>query len=229
VSELTWYSRFAVWVGAAVLLVQAIAGRGAGLMSLIAVVLMAAGLMAFLAGLVVDGRAVRAQLEPALTESDAGLTASDASAEPDGDAGLAAVLESEPSAMAETATLSSEPEDSIPAPGVLDSETGLASPREVEMTTAARFDPVSPEAQHPVPRATPAAPRRSVPTHELDEGTPELGSDCPRCGKALVAGQVIAACPMCGAAQHASCWIENHFRCSTPGCAGAGSLEAPEE
>lgn len=49
--SLLWYSRYAVWVGAIVLLIQSVTGRSVGLISLFGVVLLAAGFLVFLAAL----------------------------------------------------------------------------------------------------------------------------------------------------------------------------------
>lgn len=50
-SELTWYSRLAVWFGALVLFVQSITGRGLGIVTVLAVVAVAVGFVTFLAGM----------------------------------------------------------------------------------------------------------------------------------------------------------------------------------
>lgn len=55
-SEFTWYARLAVWVGAVVLIVQSVTGRGLGAMTVIAVLLLTSGFAAFLVGLVMDAR-----------------------------------------------------------------------------------------------------------------------------------------------------------------------------
>lgn len=185
-SEFTWYSRFAIWAGAAVILAQSVAGRGAGLMSLLAVLLMGGGLVAFLAGLAWDTYA------PA-----SAVPAQKADETP------------EPHAPTATAVTASMPQ---------------------EVATVA---PHAPEPDEPAVAASAAvqAPRHDAPvrvrTEEITATSSRAGVECIRCRKPLVAGQVAAACPRCGAPQHAACWIENHFCCSTPGCAGRGSLEAP--
>ncbi|HEX8918868.1 MAG TPA: hypothetical protein VF898_10225 [Chloroflexota bacterium] len=54
-SEFTWYSRLAVWIGAAILLVQAVQKQGTSFITLVAVLLLSLGFLAFLAGLSRDG------------------------------------------------------------------------------------------------------------------------------------------------------------------------------
>lgn len=56
-NDVIWYSRFAVLVGALVLLVQAVAGRAAGLITFLAIVLLCGGLVVFLVALGVEGMA----------------------------------------------------------------------------------------------------------------------------------------------------------------------------
>jgi hypothetical protein len=202
VSEITWYSRFAIWVGAIVLLVQAVAGRGAGFMSLVSVILMSVGLAGFVFGLIWDGRERRVipqeavavpNVAPNLEETDA--TAADATAE----APVAAP-------DSEEAELPMEEEPEIAAPAPLEPE--------VQVATASAPQP--------------AAGNNRVETEEISIGSVLIGRPCIRCGNPLLLDQMAATCPVCKNPQHAACWIENHFRCSTPGCAGRGSLEAPK-
>jgi hypothetical protein len=206
-SELTWYGRFAVLVGAAVLLVQSVAGRGAGLMSLASVVLMAGGLLGFLAGLVWDARQERRSEENEAPATEAsGISIATSEPEP--------TEIGPPGADSPTLEESREPsraEEAAEEPDVvLDAkEVEVVAPRAVQ-------PPISPRAQH-----------RGVETREIAAGSWLADITCVRCSLAFGVGAVIALCPVCDRPQHASCWIENRFRCSTPGCSGHGSLEAP--
>src|SRR5579884_3155341 len=66
-----WYSRYAVWVGAIVLLVQAVTGRSVGLVSLIGILLLVFGFLVFLAAIAWQGIGPRLMvLEPAPQSSD---------------------------------------------------------------------------------------------------------------------------------------------------------------
>lgn len=49
--EALWYGRLAIWVGAAILLIQAVLNRGAGPTSALGALVLAVGLAVFLAGL----------------------------------------------------------------------------------------------------------------------------------------------------------------------------------
>jgi hypothetical protein len=51
INDLTWYSRLAVWVGAVILLVQSLTGRALGVMTVVAVLMLSIGLLAFIIGL----------------------------------------------------------------------------------------------------------------------------------------------------------------------------------
>jgi hypothetical protein len=62
VSEFTWYSRLLVWVGAVILLVESVTGRTLGLVTVIGVLALGGGLIAFIAGLALDSRPVRLPL-----------------------------------------------------------------------------------------------------------------------------------------------------------------------
>ena len=69
VNDIVWYSRFAVLVGALVLVVQAAAGRAAGFITLIAIILICAGFVVFIAALALQGMGVT-RLAPRLTASE---------------------------------------------------------------------------------------------------------------------------------------------------------------
>lgn len=49
--DLLWYGRLAVWLGAAILLIQAVLNRGAGVTTAIGALILSVGLIAFLIGL----------------------------------------------------------------------------------------------------------------------------------------------------------------------------------
>lgn len=53
--SLLWYSRYSVWVGAIVLFIQSLTGRSVGVISLLGVLLLAAGLAVFLGALSWEG------------------------------------------------------------------------------------------------------------------------------------------------------------------------------
>lgn len=55
-SELTWYSRLAVLAGSLILVIQAVTGHGASVLTVVAVLAVSCGLVAFIAGLAGDGR-----------------------------------------------------------------------------------------------------------------------------------------------------------------------------
>lgn len=74
--NLLWYSRYAVWVGAIVLLLQSVTGRSIGLVSLLAVILLAGGLLLFLLTLSWDSLPLARM---ALSPADSPLAASQAS------------------------------------------------------------------------------------------------------------------------------------------------------
>jgi hypothetical protein len=203
VSEITWYSRFAIWVGAVVLLVQAIAGHGAGFMSFISVVLMIGGLAGFLLGLMWDARA------PTHVAGEEGV-----------------VIAREPEtfshgageAQAATSAEVSHLEPALP-------ESASETAPEAEAASPARAEPEIriPAGSEPSPMTL----SDRVETEEIAMGSVLIGRSCVRCRQLLLMGQVAATCPVCRNPQHAACWIENHFRCSVAGCSGRGSLEAP--
>lgn len=63
-TDFTWYSRLLVWVGALVLLVDSVSGRGLGFITVLAVIALAGGLVGFVGGLAIDGGAVEALAGP---------------------------------------------------------------------------------------------------------------------------------------------------------------------
>jgi hypothetical protein len=232
-SEVTWYGRFAVWVGAVVLLVQAVAGRGAGLMSLIATLLLAVGIAVFLVGLVIDASAAPAPLVSDVGASEAdrlGETAeSDAPAVPVGLDPSTTLELPEASIALQAADAQEDVEEAQPPPEERDTPVTAAEVDRPE-GPGAHPDVLAASATAPDLAPVEPAPRRlgRIPTERLDDRSPLLGDDCVHCGHALVAGDVVAVCPLCFEPQHAQCWIDNHFRCSTPNCAGAGRLLSPD-
>ncbi len=50
-SEFTWYSRLVLWIGALMLLVEAVSGRSEAFITVVATLCLAGGLAAFLIGL----------------------------------------------------------------------------------------------------------------------------------------------------------------------------------
>jgi len=212
-SEFTWYSRLAVWAGVAVLLVQSASGRSVGLMTVTGVVLLAAGLVFFVGGLLADARRPLS-MTPDLAETPAATGAGPTAARRKRGVQPAAPPPSE------------SPEDRIERAHV-DDVTVPEPPVPGEAPVATR-EPVLAAAAVPLdtdPGARVAAER--VETRELAEGDAALTATCTRCGRVFEAGQVVAVCPRCAHLHHASCWIDHRFHCSHQGCEGRGSLEAP--
>jgi hypothetical protein len=221
-SDLTWYSRLAMWIGAAMLLVQSIFGRDFGPKSLVAVLLMGVGLICFLAGLVLDApRSPRREPHP--VQVDPAPRPAPPAPEP--------------------ASPASAPDRAGPrAAGTGSARTRSSSSRRPKYRERAGREPGVPgEAAAPhaamqvaptsvtEPKGTPADPEHAhagVQTALLVADSVLVGQTCPRCAQALAVGQLAATCPVCGRAHHAVCWMENYFHCSTEGCTGEGSLEA---
>jgi hypothetical protein len=110
--------------------------------------------------------------------------------------------------------------------------------RERAKKTDSRPQPREKAAQAPVPppdRELQQVPARTglpvtgVATELLSAEHVAVGTQCPRCASALLVGQLVAVCPVCGRANHATCWMENHFHCATPDCTGHGSLQEPAD
>lgn len=212
-SEFTWYSRLAVWAGVAILLVQSASGRSVGLMTVTGVLLLAAGLVFFVGGLLADAR------RPLSMTPDLAETPAATSAGPKAARGKRGVQPAAP-------PLSESPEDRIERAHVDD--VTVPEPPGREEATAATLEPVLAAAAVPLdtdPGARVATDR--VETRELAEGDAELTASCTRCRRVFEAGQVVAVCPRCAHLHHASCWIDHRFHCSRQGCEGRGSLEAP--
>ncbi|MDQ2742545.1 MAG: hypothetical protein M3Z66_09670 [Chloroflexota bacterium] len=212
-SEFTWYSRLAVWAGVAVLLVQSASGRSVGLMTVTGVLLLAAGLVFFIGGLLADAR------RPLSMTPDRAETPAATGAGPEAARRKRGVQPAAPppSELPEDRTERAHVDDvTVPEPPV----PGEAPEAAPEPSLAAAVVSLDTD-----PGARVAADR--VETRELAEGDAELTATCTRCGRVFEAGQVVAVCPRCAQLHHASCWIDHRFHCSHHGCEGRGSLEAP--
>lgn len=115
----------------------------------------------------------------------------------------------------------SNEEPQPPEKTAVPSQTSRQSPPVSDGRTPA---PVSP----PQTKAGPGTNAR-VETLEVRQGDAAYGALCPQCEQPVLEGQIIATCPLCETRQHANCWTNNRFRCGVAGCAGRGSLEAPQE
>jgi hypothetical protein len=200
---LLWYSRYAVWVGAIVLLLQAITGRSIGIITLLAVLLLGGGFLVFIAVLGWDGLGLPLQLEMVMME--------------DGPPPLApAPSRPERASAGPKRKVEAVPEDPPTNRAVEPTgETGAASgPKEPE---TAPSNAATPQARSPV----------RLRTQALTADSPLVGASCGVCSKRLREGQVVVRCPECRAVQHASCWTDNGFACGVEDCRGRGSLEAP--
>lgn len=203
-NSIAWYSRLVIWTTAALLSVEAVAGRSFGLLTALAVVGLIVALPAF--SLALAGVPARLRpLEPAGTAPETLLP---------------------PVASESTGLL-----HAVPA---LPPRTHDATPDQsvsVERTQSPEAPaPPSATVEPAVAPTPPAAPRSRVP--HVGVATITAGSDlrtaaCPRCLLRAEEGQVVAICPACGATHHVGCWVENRFHCAREGCEGHGSLEEP--
>lgn len=201
-SDFIWYTRLLVWVGCGALLLESIAGRSFGLLTLLAVVFVVVGLCGFIAGLALDGRSLT--LLTVLGEAP------------------------QPGLPHETAAAEPGPERDAEAPAA----SPACSEGEYPDTTRQERRFVESPARGPETARTAAASASSaapgrVETRELGREADETAQICLHCGRRLVAGQLVAECWRCGALHHAACWTENRFHCARAGCDGEGSLEAP--
>jgi hypothetical protein len=196
-SDFLWYTRLLVWVGCGALLIEALAGKSFGYLTVVAVVFLVVGFVGFLGALALEGRPLAWLAVPAEGPDSVVMEP------PSGETGR-----------------SDAPIDTRGETSVLTAAPAPASPAEF----AAELAPPIAAAR----AARPAGQPREVRTRELAATSQDVGNTCPYCGRELLAGQIVAVCWACEATQHASCWTENRFRCATPGCAGAGSLQAPE-
>jgi Prokaryotic RING finger family 1 len=198
-SELIWYSRLFVWVGAGGLLLQAVAQGFVGQrvnapLALLCVLLLGGGFILFVVCLALEGSPVHVS---------APVTAPAPAAEPPLDPSTPVQTQA-----ADSPAVSNQIKDASP----------ISAPTEAAVT-----------AKHSTaaPPTTRIASSRTVQTIELAEGDGLIGAVCPVCEQRLRVDQLAAACPECGLAHHASCWTENRFRCGRQGCSGSGSLQAP--
>lgn len=203
-NDVVWYSRLAVLVGALVLIAQAVTGRAVTLMTVLAVVLLCGGFVVFIAALSATGLDL-SRLWVAVEAAEAEATLS---ATPDLSSNDAGTTAAPPPADAPAAV----PVQQAPPPR--------------EETVVEEVPPAQPASQAP---ARPAPSGKPLTTYDVAADSPQAGVPCPRCRALLVAGQVAVTCKECDQPQHAACWIDNHFRCNTPGCSGRGSLVAPED
>jgi hypothetical protein len=194
-----WYSRYSVWVGAIILLVQSITGRSVGILTLVGVLLLVCGFISFLAALSWQGFPDR--WRTALVTAP--VSARDVEPLPPADEAVQARAAHAPAAPLELVEEVRPPEpEPLPKP----------ANAPVEATP------------HPAPQV-----RQRIPTMRLSESSPAIEAGCPGCERTLRAGQLVVACPVCATVQHASCWTDNGFACSVDGCTGRGSLEAPDD
>ena len=248
--EFTWYSRLAAWIGAAMLLAQSVLGRSAGVVSVLAVLLLGVGFLCFLIGLAIDSRV-----------PGTGLLLGPGRSDPEPRSVPSAVAES---TRIEPATPASAPAE-IPATGKASAPPKGASDgdktheKSRDRATAASSRVAQPSGRRPkfrerakrtdappqpreeaqrepsVPAERPTEPvasqteaaRTGVATEMLTLENVAVGAECPRCASSLRVGQLVATCPVCGRTHHAICWMENHFHCATVDCSGHGNLEAP--
>lgn len=197
--SLLWYSRYSVWVGAIVLTLQAITGRSVGLITLLAVLLLGLGFLAFIGVLSWEGLGLPLQLEPAVVEDEAPNLAAGT---PPASRPVIRASETRP-----------VPQRADDGPG-RNRATGNAKQE-------------SGFAETPKVQGEPVTPR--LPTQALGADSPLIGASCSACAKRLREGQVVVRCPECGAIQHASCWSESGFHCGVEDCTGHGSLATPDE
>jgi hypothetical protein len=232
-NDLLWYTRLLVWVGCGALLVEAVSGRSFGYLTIVAIIFLVVGLAGFMAGLALQGRS----LSWLLAVAEAPPAAVTESAPRDGHPGTAfsrgeeAVIEHAPALPGETTPRQVGGENVAIADEVETSRDHSTSP-EPGLAKALSYGgedlPESPRAKAMIYGDEDPGRARRIRTEELSDRSPAAGGICPQCGSKLQPGQIGMVCWACGAAHHAGCWIDNRFRCATPGCGGAGSLEAPD-
>ncbi len=199
-SDFTWYTRLLTWVGAMVLLIESITGRPFALITVLAVIMLAAGLLLFAGGLAFEGRFTPLQFA---TIGEAPRQETDQ---------IAPVVSAVAAPSRATATEEeARPDRAIEWPPI---------PQEAVGETAAPLAPAP-------PMSRPAVSPHGAETVEVAETDSLRGRPCFRCHESLRAGQTAALCPDCGGAHHATCWVGNHFHCAREGCGGQGGLLAP--
>jgi hypothetical protein len=83
-ADVLWYSRFVLWLGAAMLLVEAIAGHASGVVGVLAMLFLGGGFIIFLAALALEGiQSGRAPDAPSLGESGVPEETETAGGQPD--------------------------------------------------------------------------------------------------------------------------------------------------
>jgi hypothetical protein len=195
-SDFLWYMRLLVWVGCGALLLEALAGKSFGYLTLVAVIFLVLGFVGFLGALALEGAPPSWLAVPADTPESAAVERGQ------------------------------EPLERVGPPAQARQPLAVSGLRVPAESHAPEHQAVSPRAA--IVGASVSKSPRSVRTEELDPASASIGSACPFCGRELRAGQLGARCWACQATHHAGCWTENRFHCATPGCVGAGSLEAPE-
>jgi hypothetical protein len=232
-NDLLWYTRLLVWVGCGALLVEAVSGRSFGYLTVVAVIFLVVGLAGFVAGLALQGRS----LSWLLAVAEAPPAAITESAPRDRYPGTAlsrgedALTEDVAVTQAESEPRQVGGENVAVADGLETSGDRSSSPeprRAEALSYGGGNAPKPPRAEALSYGGEDPGRARRIRTEELSDGSPAAGGICPHCGSKLRSGQIGMVCWACGAAHHAGCWTENRFRCATPGCRGAGSLEAPE-
>lgn len=242
-SEFTWYSRLAAWIGAAMLLVQSVLGRDAGFVTALAVCLLGIGFLCFLVGVAVDGRALGAgipkgarpaeQLPKEAPDKTPGTSVEAPSAiEIPGPDVIPAFTSGSSQQEKPGKHPASRPEAAAASSGTARRPKFRERAKKTESRPERQVE-AEPERARPA-EPVPAqfepdvhAPPVGVETELLNETSVSVGAECPRCGISLRVGQLSVGCPVCGWTHHAVCWMENKFHCGTPDCTGHGSLEEP--
>jgi hypothetical protein len=239
-SEFTWYSRLAAWIGAAMLLVQSVLDRDAGPVTVLAVLLLGFGLLCFLIGLAVDSRAPGTEIllgtrtadqhpdETAAEVSEVSVRMQPALKTPEPQVTAPPLPDPVQQRNVDAAPAASAPAASRPTRRPKFRERAKKTESRPARQVESPPEPVPPQNAVVEQVQTPtASPSIGVPTEMLSSTSVLVGEACPRCGRPLQVGELAAGCPVCGRTHHALCWMENQFHCAAPDCTGHGSLEAP--